>query len=389
EQKCKPELKELSDSIYHHPELGFEEFHACKVHTELLKKYGFEVETNICGLETAFRGIYKAKKPGPVICYMAEYDALPEIGHGCGHNMLGTSSTGAAIVLKHLVDETGGTVLILGTPAEETSGAKVNMAEEGIFADVDVALMAHPETVYKSSGTSLALQPIQFEFFGKTAHAASHPHKGINALDAAILTFNNINALREHIVSTARVHGVIKEGGTAANIVPEYSRCEFYVRATNKKYLLELTEKVKNCAKAGALATGCTMKHSAYELAYDDLVTNERLNQVFKESIRAYTDDPIEEGTGGGGSIDAGNVSHVVPTIHGYFPIADHPIPGHTREFAEATLTDYAYNKLDEIICILALTGYRVLTEPEVLKEIKEEFEEGLKSGKIIPPRKK
>lgn len=381
-----PRLCNLSDAIYARPELGFEEHFAAKSHLELLRDEGFSIEEGICDLPTAFRATYKSDKPGPTIAYMAEYDALPGIGHGCGHNILGASSTGAAIVLRHLVDDLGGTVILLGTPAEETSGAKVTMAEAGLFADIDAALIAHPDTCYKPSGKSLALQPIAFEYFGRTAHAAADPEKGINALDAAILTFNNINALRQHIPSSARIHGIIRHGGEAANIVPEYAKSEFYVRATTKKIALELLEKVIHCAEAGALAAGATMTHYPYELAYDDMVTNETLNELFVDAIRLYSEDPIADAEGGGGSIDAGNVSHATATIHGYFPIADHPIAGHTREFAEASISDYAHEKLREIVAILAHTGARLLKEPKVLAAVRAEYDAQVASGAIIPP---
>ncbi|NLK64851.1 MAG: M20 family metallopeptidase, partial [Tissierellia bacterium] len=194
-----PELNELSLEIYNNPELGYEEYKACKLHTDILKKYGFDVEENFSGVETGFKAVYKSEKEGLTVAYLAEYDALPGIGHGCGHNLLGTVSTGAGIVLKQILDEIGGRVIVFGTPAEETSGAKVTYVENHEFDDVDIALMAHPASQYANSGSSLALEPVQFEFFGKTAHAASAPEKGVNALDAAIQTFNSVNALREHM----------------------------------------------------------------------------------------------------------------------------------------------------------------------------------------------
>src|SRR5690554_1000203 len=234
------ELNELSLEIYKNPELGYEEHNACKLHSDLLVKYGFNVQNNFSGVETGFKAEYKSNKPGITVAYMAEYDALPGVGHGCGHNLLGTVSTGAGIVLKQIIDEIGETVIVFGTPAEETSGAKVTYVENNEFDGVDIAMMAHPGSDYTKSGTSLALEPIQFEFFGKTAHAAAAPEKGINALDAAIQTFNSVNALREHMRSDSRVHGVIIEGGKAANVVPEYAKVQYYVRSTTKTYNLEL-----------------------------------------------------------------------------------------------------------------------------------------------------
>jgi amidohydrolase len=307
---------------------------------------------------------------------MAEYDALPGIGHGCGHNLLGTVSTGAGIVLKQIIDEIGGTVIVFGTPAEETSGAKVTYVENHEFDMVDIAMMAHPGNDYVKSGTSLALEPIQFEFFGKTAHAAASPDKGVNALDAAIQTFNSVNALREHFRSDSRVHGVILDGGKAANIVPEYSMSQFYVRSTSKTYNLELLEKVKNCARGAALATGCELKITKFEFNYDNMVTNHVLSNVFNEKIYEVAGIKMNEHLGGSGSIDAGQVSQVCPTIHPYFDITnDKNIVAHTREMANCTLTDYAKEQMKNTIAALVLTASEVIQNPKLYEEIKYEFD--------------
>ena len=375
-----PELNEMSLEIYKNPELGYEEFIACKLHTNLLSKYGFSVEKNFSGIETGFKAIYKSKKQGPVISYMAEYDALPGIGHGCGHNLLGTVSTGAGIILKQIIDEIGGTVIVFGTPAEETSGAKVTYAENHEFDDVDIAMMAHPFNEYIQSGTSLALEPVQFEFFGKAAHAASAPQKGINALDAAIQTFNSINALREHIKSDSRVHGVILDGGKAANVVPDYTKLQFYVRSTTKTYNSELLEKIKNCARGAALATGCELEISKYEFSYDNLVTNHTLSKVFADKIFELTGIVMSPPNAGAGSVDAGQVSQICPTIHPYFDITkDTSIAAHTKEMADSTLTDYAKEQMKNAIAALVLTAVDVIENPELLQQIKYEFNNALK----------
>ncbi|WP_313344434.1 M20 family metallopeptidase [Sedimentibacter sp.] len=375
-----PELNELSLEIYKNPELGYEEFIACKLHTNLLLKYGFNVEKNFSGVETGFKAVYKGEKPGPVISYMAEYDALPGIGHGCGHNLLGTVSTGAGIILKQIIDEIGGTVIIFGTPAEETSGAKVTYVENHEFDDVDIAMVAHPFNEYIKSGTSLALEPVQFEFFGKAAHAASAPQKGINALDAAIQTFNSINALREHINSDSRVHGVILDGGKAANVVPDYTKSQFYVRSTSKIYNLELLEKIKNCARGAALATGCELKITKYEFNYDNLVTNQTLSRVFSDKIFELTGIVMSPPNKGAGSLDAGQVSQVCPTIHPYFDITkDTNIAAHTREMADSTITDYAKEQMKNTIAALVLTAIDIIENPKLLEEIKYEFNNTVK----------
>lgn len=378
--KLTPELNELSLEIYKNPELGYEEFIACQLHTELLSKYGFNVEKNFSGVETGFKAVYKSEKPGPVISYMAEYDALPGIGHGCGHNLLGTVSTGAGIILKQIIDEIGGTVIVFGTPAEETSGAKVTYVENHEFDDVDIAMMAHPYNEYIKSGTSLALEPVQFEFFGKAAHAASAPQKGINALDAAIQTFNSINALREHINSDSRVHGVILDGGKAANVVPDYTKSQFYVRSTSKTYNSELLEKIKNCARGAALATGCELKISKYEFNYDNLVTNHTLDNLFSDKILELTGVVMSPPNKGAGSVDAGQVSQVCPTIHPYFDITkDTSIAAHTREMADSTITEYAREQMKNTIAALVLTAVDIIENPELLEKIKCEFNNTIK----------
>lgn len=374
--KITPELNEMSLEIYKNPELGYQEFKACKIHTDLLKKYGFDVEENFSGTETGFKAVYKGKKEGLTVAYMAEYDALPGIGHGCGHNLLGTVSTGAGIVLKEIIDEIGGTVIVFGTPAEETSGAKVTFVENNEFDGVDIALMAHPGSSYTKSGASLALEPIEFEFFGKTSHAAAAPEKGINALDGAIQTFNSVNALREHMRSDSRVHGVIIEGGKAANIVPDYAKVQYYVRSTTKTYNTELLEKVKNCARGAALATGTELKITKFEFNYDNMVTNETLSKVFNDTIYDVAGIVMNEPSKSTGSIDAGQVSQVCPTIHPYFDVTNDPsIAGHTRELADATLKDYAKEQMKNTIAALVLTASKVIQDPKLYEEIKHEFD--------------
>lgn len=375
-----PELNELSLQIYNNPELGYEEFKSCKLHVDILRKYGFDVIENFSGVKTGFKATYKSAKKGLTIAYMAEYDALPGIGHGCGHNLLGTVSTGAGIVLKQIIDQIGGTVIVFGTPAEETSGAKVTYVDNHEFDDVDIALIAHPGNEYTKSGTSLSLEPVQFEFFGRTAHAAAAPEKGINALDAAISTFNNINALREHMRSDSRVHGVILDGGKAANIVPDYARAQFYVRSTTKTYNQELLERVKNCARGASLAAGAELKITKFEFSYDNMVTNNALSNVFNQQIFEIANVKMNEHSGNTGSIDAGQVSHVCPTIHPYFDITnDKNIIGHTREMAKSTLTDYAKEQMKNTVAALVMTAVKVIIDKNVYNEIKYEFEHSVK----------
>lgn len=370
----KNELIKLSEYIFENPELGHEEFKACKAHVEILKKHGFEVEEEYLGIKTAFKAVFDSGQDGASICFLAEYDALPGIGHGCGHNILGTTSTGAGIVLSKVIKNLRGKVTVIGTPAEETSGAKVEMTDKGSFDGIDVAMAVHPATKHYKSGSSLAMEAIQFTFKGQSAHAAACPEMGINALDAAINTFVSINALRQHIKPSARVHGIIKEGGKAANIVPDLAVAQFYVRAETKTYLKELVAKVKNCAKGAALGAGAELEMTNYEESYDNLVTNKKLLEVYCRRLTDMNVDEIHEAKQSYGSLDMGNVSHVIPTIHPYFEICDEDIAAHTKEFAEATKTEKAYDSMTQTIGALVLTAIDILQKDELLDEIWEEF---------------
>ena len=368
------DLKELNEYIYKNPELGRKEFKACEAHKNLLKKYGFEVEENYIGIPTAYLAKYSSGKKGIKIGYLAEYDALPEIGHGCGHNILGTTSIGAGILLKEYIDEFGGEVLIFGTPAEETFGAKVDMAEAGCFDDIDVAMISHPTGKnHEKSGTSQAMEALQFTFRGKTAHAAGDPYNGINALDGVIQFFNSVNALRQQTKDSARIHGIISNGGEAANIIPDLAVANFYIREATTKEMLKLSERVKNCAKGAALATGTSLEIENYEYTFKHLVTNEKLSSIYTKNLelQGIKDIPMSDPTG---SSDCGDVSHHCPTIHTYFPISKCELTGHSIEFAKATITEEAYQGMKEAIFALVMTGKDILSDPNLLKEIKDEF---------------
>lgn len=369
------ELIQLSRYIYDNPELGYEEFKSCAAHAALLRKHGFTVEENYLGIPTAFRAEYAGEKPGPSIGFLSEYDALPQIGHGCGHNIMGTVTTGAGILLSKRIDEIGGRAVVFGTPAEETSGAKVTLSEKGAFDDIAAALISHPYSKDMESGTSLAIEAIQFTFHGRASHAAAAPEKGINALDACITAFNSINALREHVLPSARIHGIIKEGGVAANIVPELSIAQFYVRTTEKAYLKELCRKVENCARAGALAAGAEVEISRFELGYDNLLTNRALQDCLNENLNRMGITDILAGESAG-STDVGNVSHVCPTLQPCFNICapGESYPTHSEGFRDATLRQPALEAMEKNVCALAMTGADIIENEELLQRIRSEF---------------
>ncbi|MBX9988844.1 MULTISPECIES: M20 family metallopeptidase [Priestia] len=374
--KLQDTFYDVSKYIGQNPELGHEEFKACKALTDVLKEQGFTVEIGTCDLPTAFTAVYDSQKPGPSIGFMAEYDALPDLGHACGHNLIGTMSIAAGIGLSKAVAETGGKVYVYGTPAEETRGGKVTMAEQGIFNHLDVAMMVHPYYCHQKSGRSLAMDAIQFEFFGKSAHAAAAPHEGINALDGVLQTFNSINALRQHVKPDVRIHGVITEGGKVANVVPDYAVAQFYVRASTRAYVDEVTDKVKACANGAALATGTKLKISNYEFSYDDMQTNQTLSDVYTSNLISLgvSEQSITEDQGDHGSLDMGNVSQVVPAIHPYIQICDDYFVCHTHEFREAALSEQGREAMILGAQTMALTGYDVLTNQALLQKIKEEF---------------
>ena len=373
------DLKELNEYIYANPELGRKEFKACEAHKNILKKYGFKVTENYIGIETAYLAEYSSEKEGPKIAYLAEYDALPEVGHGCGHNILGTASVGAGILLKDFVNEFGGTVFVYGTPAEETFGAKVDMAEAGCFDNIDAAMLSHPTgKSHERSGTSQAMEALQFTFKGKTAHAAGDPYNGINALDGVIQFFNSVNALRQQTKDSARIHGIISNGGEAANIIPDLAVANFYVREATTKEMVKLSERVKNCAKGAALATGTELKIENYEYTFKHLVTNETLSDIYVKNLKlqGIEDVPMSEPSG---SSDCGDVSHHCPTIHSYFPISKCELTGHSIDFAKASISEEAYKGMKEAVLALTMTGKDILSDKELLKKIKDEFEKAKK----------
>ena len=382
--EIRSEIEALSDAIYAHPELGFDEFNSSKLHAEILEKHGFKVEKPYLGFETGYRAEFSGDKPGPRICFMAEYDALPGLGtdggpgHGCGHNMLGSTSVAAGIILSRKIAEIGGSVVVMGTPAEETSGAKVNYADAGAFSDIDAAIVDHPASdAHHKSGRSLALRAMMFIFDGKTAHAASAPHLGVNALDACTITNVAIGLLRQQTRDDARIHGIISEGGLAPNVIPDHCVMKCYVRAADRIYRDELMERVINCAKAGALATGCSLSMDEYELGYDDLKTNEALSDLFTECLYAVGVGKVDEPRKTFGSLDAGNVSYVCPTIHPYFPIGcDASLAAHTREFGALTQTQFAKDNMMQTAQAMALAGARMIQEPETMAKIRKEFDE-------------
>lgn len=375
-EKWKNDFYALSEYIGSHPELGHEEFKASAALADLLQKHGFDVTTGIGGIPTAFEAVYHGRSSGPHIAFMAEYDALPGLGHACGHNLIGTMAVAAAVAASKTIDEKSGSLYVYGTPAEETKGAKVPFSENGVFDHLDAAMMIHPYSHYEKSGTSLAMDAVQFSFKGKSSHAAASPEEGVNALDAVIQTFNSINALRQHVPADVRIHGIITEGGKAANIVPDYAEARFYIRAARRRDLDEITEKVENCARGASLAAGTTLDISNYEFSYDDMTTNEALSSLFTSHLveAGVNASAVQEQKDGGGSLDMGNVSHVVPSIHPFIQITDEGFACHTPGFERAARSRRGFDSMLTGAQAMAMTALDLIDQPDLLGKVKAEF---------------
>lgn len=367
-----------SHEIHEHPEVGNNEYFACEILTSLLKENGFNVEINIAGHETGFVAKKKSTfKKGPTIGFLAEYDALPSLGHACGHNIIGVASCAAAIALSTKLDDIGGEVRVYGCPAEEggeNGSAKGSFVKQNLFNGIDACLMIHPSNENSVTKTSLAVDPVEFEFIGKSAHAAGSPQEGINALDGVIQLFNGINAIRQHLTDDVRIHGIITHGGDAPNIVPDYAKARFYIRANTRKILNEVTKKVENIAKGAGLATGAKVNISFFQNKVDNFYVNDKFNELFVEVMNELGEDINSIKHEGFGSTDAGNVSHVVPTLHPYIKIGPETLVGHTPEFCNAACSKEGDKALILGSKALSLTALNLFLNEKSLDEIKKEF---------------
>ncbi|WP_044642641.1 M20 family metallopeptidase [Risungbinella massiliensis] len=368
---------QVSHAIHDRPEIGNQEFFACETHTKTLREYGFEVEVGIAGHETGFIARKKSTKTGPIIGFLAEYDALPGLGHACGHNIIGTASVAAGIALGELIENIGGEVVVFGTPAEEggpNGSAKGSFVKAGYLQGVDACAMIHPSADSSTTTPSLAVDPLIFSFYGKPAHAAAAPEEGINALDGVIQLYNGINALRQHLTDDVRIHGIISNGGEAPNIVPAYAEARFFLRAAKRSTLNKVTRKVKAIAEGAALATGARVEIKPLQNEVDELLPIASFDEVVAQELELLGETVARNSTKGIGSTDAGNVSQVVPTVHAYIKIGPSDLVGHTDEFREAAKSPLGDAALLKSAKALALSGYRLLTEPELLSTIQKDF---------------
>ncbi|MDD4159511.1 MAG: M20 family metallopeptidase [Synergistaceae bacterium] len=378
-----PEIVEMSDRFAAEPEISGEEFNTSKKIVDVLEKAGFDVEFPFIGIPTAF--FAKKGKPGNGgrVALLVEYDALPEIGHACGHNLHGAMSVLAALGLLPLMKEIEGELVVVGTPAEETNGAKVEMAEKGIFDGCDFAIMIHShcgKSIVRYR--SLAMDAIEFTFKGKTSHAASAPWEGVNALNGLQLFFHAIDMLRQHVKQEVRMHGIYYEGGTAPNIVPERAKGRFYFRAPKRAYLDEVMLKVYDCARGAALATGTEVTWHNFEASFKDMLPNEAAESLI-ENIFSEFGLPVVRVEGFMGSSDVGDVTYRCPAVQPELDISGTNIEAHTREFAEATTTDKAHEAMKTGAKIIARAALDVLLDEKLRERMQEDYKNELEKGRV------
>jgi amidohydrolase len=368
------ELEQLSRRIHDHPELGFQEVQAAGWLTEFLGGKGYKVERGVAGVETAFVATIETGD-GPTIAIMCEYDALPGIGHACGHNVIAAAGAGAgaalAAVKQHLPK---GRILVVGTPAEEGGGGKVKLVKGGVFRDVDAAMMIHGFDTWLGHQDLLGIVRVTFEFSGQSAHASADPWQGRNALDGIIQTFNNISMLRQQVRPTARIHGIITHGGAAPNIIPEYAAALFYVRAAELDYMWDLLKRVIACAEGAAKATGTTVKVTQLDSVYEPMKRNDTLLETYRANTRRLGVVESEPPKDRFGSSDVGNVSQVVPTIQPYVKIAPDGTPIHSRAFEAAAVSPLAREGMLKAAKAMATTAVDLMADAGLLARVKQEF---------------
>lgn len=372
-----PDYREIALRIHERPETSNHEYFASGLLSEMLRAEGFDVRQDVAGHPTGFIGVYRSGKPGPVLVFLAEYDALTGMGHACGHNLFGATSLLAAASLKQVIDEVGGEIRVYGTPGEEggeNGSAKVSFVREGYFRDVDAALCVHPGTdCHELTHAEKACAPIRIEFRGKASHASSYPQDGINALDAMILVYNAVGLLRQQLPQDVRVHGVITKGGTAPNIIPDLTEAKFFVRADTVKRMMKVYRQMEDIVKGAALQTGCEgVMEPAQRNLVDNVVPTPSFDEVYRKNLESIGETIGEKATSIGSS-DVGNVSQVIPVIQPMIRISDTPVSGHSVEKREACRSEIGLRSIAIGAKALALTGLDLILEPGLLDKIKED----------------
>lgn len=369
-EEIKEEIIALSMDIYNNPEVALEEFETCQKLCNYLENKGFEIEKKIGNMDTAFKAS-KKNKEGPKIVFIAEYDALP-YGHACGHHLICTMSLAAAIGLSEVLDKYPGEVCVIGTPAEEIGEGKPCLIENGVFDDYDVAMMIHPDGVTVLQPNEVNVGGYDFTFTGKTSHAGQLPYEGVNALDAIVLFYNNISVLRQQLKDGTRIHGIITSGGYVVNSIPDRCTIRYEVRHIDLNYYNEVLKKVIKCAEAAAWATGCTLEYKSFERTCLNLKKNTPFMQIFKNHMEEF--GIYEEGSYSGGASDIGDLSYKLPVLQPLVVFSEDRSSVHTKEFLDASITSFAKQRLIIGSKIMALTGFDILANKNLLEKIKNEF---------------
>ncbi len=372
-------------AIHARPEVSNYEFFACETLSEQLKREGFTVAVDVAGHRTGFDARYRSAKPGPVLAFLAEYDALPGIGHACGHNLFGATSCLAASALKQVIDEVGGEVRIYGTPGEEggeNGSAKGSFVREGFFRDVDAALCVHPGSDrHQLTQEEIACAPFRIVFKGKASHASSAPQEGINALDAMILVFNAIGLLRQQLEKDVRIHGIISKGGDAPNIIPDYTEAKFFVRAATVKRMIEVYHKLERITEGAASQTGCTgLMEPTQRNMVDNIIPTPSFDAVYRKELESLGEQFDDLSPQSLGSSDVGNVSQVIPVIQPMIRISKVPVAGHSIEKREACCAESGLRSIGLGAKALALTALDLIEDPALLQQIKIDHTQAVKA---------
>ena len=387
--ELKEDLLKLSRDIHSNPEIKWEEFLAVENISKLLNKY--DIKTNVIkDLPTAFTATIKGNSEGPVIAFLAEYDALPDIGHACGHNLIAITNVGAFLGFLALNGDFPGEVRLIGTPAEEADGGKITLLEKKIFEDIDISLSSHGsshetifwENVPMGEGMSLAEFPIVYEFYGKSSHAAASPEKGLNALNAVLHLFSGIDSIRQHVTDDVRIHGIITEGGKAPNIVPDFCSADFLIRSKSTSYLENLRNKINNIAQGAALMTGTELKIITTDIGYKDVIPNTTIagigkNMIDEMDIIIDPQPPNKYGSGGG--TDFGNISHVMPSYAFNFAVSQTPVTGHSPDMEKASISDLAHKNSICVAKAMASTALLLIEDESIYNKVQSEFENRMK----------
>lgn len=377
-EQAEPEMKKMRDYLFENPELAFGEWKACAYVKALLASKGIEITMPYGGMETAFHTHFKVGSPSCHIAILAEYDALPEIGHACGHNLICTASVYTYLLVKEMCEryQIDAEVSLIGTPAEESGSGKVQLMKAGVFEGIDAAYIMHPTSgVTRIAGRCLACESLMIRYHGQSAHASSRPHEGINALDAVNLFFHAIGCLRQQVTPDVRMQGIITQGGSVPNSIPDATEISYILRSLDNQTMRTLEAKVKNCAAAGALATGCS-----FEFLVDDACKAREFNTVLGDVCRNYVrelGEPCQDGfPDDSGSTDFGDVSAVMPTVNLYTSIHDVRISSHTERFAACTISEKSMHALRVSVGAMAASILDLCEQPKRIHAAKAEFQQ-------------